>query len=142
MSENKLTIKDRAKNRPKRVPLDQQRASKLDVHKEEGFVYRWVNEKPGRIDSFKLAGWETVSKEEAARYKQAGDASSTGSIAELVVNPTVDIDTKKAILMRIPKEFYDEDQLEKQKKIDSKELSFDPSKANKADEYGNLNVNK
>lgn len=123
-----MTEKSRAIGRPKRVPLHAQRVLDVD-NKDPNFEYRVVNELPGRIDKFLKAGWETVSGDvstsDAGRVQ---DASQLGSVTRRVVNKSARADAQTAILMRIPKEYYDEDQLAKQRQVDEKEASFDPTK--------------
>jgi len=127
-------------NRPKRVPLHEQRNSKLEVSNlDPKFVYRWVNDKPGRIESFKLAGWTIATGEETVIYKQAGDASSIGSGLKQNVNSNPEL-ASQAILMKIPKEFYDEDQKVKQVEVDQIAKSYDPENTLNTDEFGKLKI--
>lgn len=70
----------------------------LDLHREAGYEYRYVNRKAGRVAKFEAADWEPVM-------------DKTGGQVSMVVNPrsgsvsgAVD-----AVLMRKPKEWFDAD---------------------------------
>lgn len=105
--------------RKQRVPVASNRAplayKGLD---KDNFSYRWVIEKDDRIATFLEAGYEFVKP--------------TG---EMVGDPTIDSSKQvgsrvtksagygglKLYLMFLPKQFYDEDQLVKQREIDELE---------------------
>src|SRR3990167_4017063 len=97
-------------NRPKRVSLQDQRNKLTVTDKDPNFVYRYVNDVDDRIAKFKLGGYEVVEK----KNHQIGDPlvdtgqATTTSIVEKAVGGRV-----KALLMRVPKEWYDEDQAKK-----------------------------
>ena len=100
----KLKHPDRLE-RTKRVPfgVPVQRFSSPD---EDGFKYRVFNDnwkkEPGRIQRAMSAGYETVE------HERSGDTVGTNE----------DGSEMKGVLMRIPKELYDQDQVEKQKEND------------------------
>lgn len=107
--------------RPKRVPLYEQKRDILTARKREaGYEYRFVNDVTNsdgsrRVDSFKTAGWEVAPNTQVG----ADDANvSLGSTTEAVVEKATG---RRAVLMRIPKQFYDEDQKAKQRKITQQE---------------------
>lgn len=131
MSDNK----SRAIGRPKRVPLHAQRVLDVD-NKDPNFEYRVVNELPGRVEKFIKAGWEPVSGDvSTSDASRVQDASQLGSVTRRVVNKSSRAEVQTAVLMRIPKEYYEEDQKEKQRKVDEIEQSYDPTKADDVHGY-------
>jgi hypothetical protein len=112
--------------RQTRVPMHQRMP--LTAGSRPGFVRRVVNDRPGRIDRFKLAGW-TVVEDETLGDKYAGQASSVGSLTSKPVGGGM-----TGILMEIPEEMYHEDQTAKMKKVDETERAMI---ADSADSAGN-----
>lgn len=106
-----------ASARPKRTPISSR--NRLSVKNQDpGYVYRVVNDEDDRISRFQEAGYE-ICKEEAVGAvgdRRVDSTSSLGSTAHFSVGKGT-----KAVLMRIPKEWYQEDQLAKQKEIDAVE---------------------
>jgi hypothetical protein len=105
-------------SRPKRVPLHEQKRNVLTISdKDPNYVYRIVNDTGDRINQFKLAGYEVVEhKAKVGEAEVADRNTSLGSGARTPVGAgTV------GILMRIPRDIYDEDQRAKQREIDAKE---------------------
>ncbi len=136
-------MSDKAKNRPKRVPLSLQHKNRLKSAGRPGFVQRWVNDDVGRIEQFKLAGWTLVERDADINHNYAGEASASGSMASRVVNKSPSASTRKAYLMEIPQEHYDEAQRIKQQELDELEVSFDPNKGNvMGADYGKFDINK
>ena len=134
---------DRAKNRPKRVPIAEQQRTVLASATRAGYVRRWVNEDPDRIEKFKLAGWTPVDGKADNNQRQAQDGTNIGSTARRLVNRDRAATTSHAILMEIPQEFYDEDQVAKANVIDQAELAFDPTKRSQdGADYGEMKINK
>lgn len=105
--------------RVKRTPLGPR--NKLTVvGKDPNYEYRIVNDKGDRIGQFQEAGWELV---EASAVK-VGDrrvdvASAEGSKAQISVG-----EGQKAFVMRIKKEWYQDDQEAKQREVDYTEQSM------------------
>lgn len=132
-----MTVK--AKNRPERKPLHRRRM--LDAKTRPGFVRRWVNEEIGAVEAYQEAGYSLVL-EEGANTSDTGaqDASQLGSVTRRVVNRDPNASTKYAVLMEIPEEFYKEDQAEKQRLLDEKEMSWNPEEIKKRnpDLYGSM----
>lgn len=97
--------------RAKRVPLGSLR-QKLHVPeelKEDGYHYHWFNDIPGRLEQAGQAGYEFVG---GTPTGEAGDTNTDiGSRTSTVVDRA---EGTRAYLMRIPKEYYDEDQAAKQ----------------------------
>lgn len=107
------------KSRPKRVPVGSR--NRLAVTgKSDEFEYRIVNDSNGdgqRIAQFKQAGYEFAPDASVSTERIA--ASSEGSVKSIPVGGGT-----TAYLMRIPKEYYLEDQANKQAHIDETERSM------------------
>lgn len=106
-------------SRPKRAPIGSKNI--LAVHnKQADREYRFVNDKDGRVQMFEQNGWVV----EKAEDHQIGDrrvnaASPTGSAARVSVGQG-----DFSVLMSIPTEWYQEDQAEKQQRVDASEQSI------------------
>lgn len=100
--------------RMKRKPINS--ADVLTVNKsdkEDGYIYRFVNDVPGRVKKYMDGGYEPVEDKIETKTPQAGDASQLGSVVRTHVG-----DGTQAVLMRIEQELYDEDQAAIQAKTD------------------------
>ncbi|MGB1214604.1 MAG: hypothetical protein ACPG4X_14665 [Pikeienuella sp.] len=91
--------------RRQRVPMGTPQA-KLSATVEEGYVGRWINDQGGRIIKAREAGYEfaedqTANGEDKRRKAQVGTLPDGSPMF--------------AYLMKIRREFYDEDQAFKQK---------------------------
>jgi len=110
------------RSKPVRVPMHQRnRLSFAGI--EEGFVYRVFNdvEEGERIMAAQAAGYEFVESKEPLGDIRVAEASKLGTkVSKHVGNGT------RGYLMRIPKDLYEEDQLAKQKAIDSTEKTMKP----------------
>jgi len=98
----------------KRVPMHQRQPLSVSG-RDPNFEYRVVNDIPGRVDRFKLAGWVPDDKTDVGD-NIAGRASSMGSTTSAPVGKGTN-----GIVMKIPKELYNEDQMAKQRKVDESE---------------------
>lgn len=135
MSEAKQNA--RRTNRPSRVPLHEQRDVMNVSDRDPDYHYRWVNdvEQGQRVMKFQKAGYEVVQDKVAV-----GDPT-----VESKTDNTSSVNTKyvgnnmKAILMRIPKEWYEEDQAAKQAKVDESEYLMKQEQLRK---YGELRNSK
>lgn len=84
--------------------------------KEDGFEYRVVNDKPGRVRYLQKLGYEIVSDSKIKLGSGTLDESgSLGSAVELEVG--IHMGSQKAVLMRISKEDYAERLKLKQAKV-------------------------
>lgn len=112
----KTTVKARVAKTRKRIPLGT--SHRLAVSNEiPGFKTRLVNDTPGRIARFMDAGYEPVSTDEATiGTSRANVGSPEGSINRIDVGGGL-----HAVLMKIPNEFYEEDQAAKMKRVDASE---------------------
>lgn len=122
-------------SRPKRLTVHDT-ANILTVDgKEDGFVYRWVNDRGTRIDLMKRKGYEIVEDDNIIV-----GAASTVDKAGSNISVTVDKkDGGKAILMRQRQEWYDEDKEAKREITRSKEEALF-RQDEKAGNYGHVKV--
>ena len=104
--------------RPKRVPLHEQRRNRLTfTNQDPNYVYRVVNDIDERIEQFKLAGYEVVEHKVKVGDTAVVDGNvSIGSGARVHVGSG-----RNAVLMRVPRDIYEEDQAKKQREITLKE---------------------
>jgi hypothetical protein len=109
--------------RPKRVPLHRQNI--ISASTKEGYVRRMVNDTDDRIERFKKAGWTPVEGEQIGD-PHAADPSSIGSMSTKSVGAGM-----KAVLMEIPEEHYNEDQNDKQQKVNALEEAMEQDIKNK-----------
>ena len=83
--------------RTERVPFGVP-VKRFNAPEEDGYVYRVFNDnwrkEPGRIERARMAGYETVP------HERSGEAVGTNEDGSEITG----------VLMRIPKELYDEDQ--------------------------------
>lgn len=87
--------------------------SMLDLDR---FVYRWVNETPGRIFSkTKEDDWDIVANDGGA---VKDDSADLGNAVSQVVGTHPDGSPLRAYLVRKPKGFWEDDQKEKQEELD------------------------
>ena len=119
MTIEKEAISKAPSGRVTRIPVSQRNVLTVKG-KDPNYVYRIVNDQDDRITQFKDAGYEIVQKETVeVGDKRASSGSSMGSIATMAVGRG-----QKAYLMRIPREFYVEDQALKQRTVDAQEASI------------------
>jgi hypothetical protein len=93
------------KERTNRVPVGVP-TQRFTVPQNDGYEYRVFNDnwkkEPGRIQRASVGGWELWE------HERSGDAVSTNDDGSEV----------RGVLMRIPKELYDEDQASKNEEMD------------------------
>lgn len=112
-----------ASARPSRTPLGKR--NRLSVKNvDPAYHYRIVNANlstdPDRVQDFIEAGYELVPQAEAGQIgdKRVGSPSALGSTSEISVGQGT-----KAVLMRIRKDWYQEDQTAKQHELDELEAT-------------------
>ena len=86
---------------------------------DDGFVYRWVNDTDDRIQMFEKGGYEKVDHEVEIGSVAVNRATTVGK----TVTKNVGKGTE-AHLMRIKREWYDEDQANKQTQVDDTEAAM------------------
>ena len=116
---NKEAIAKAPVSRVRRTPVGRRNVLTVDG-KEPGFHYHVVNDTGGRIAQFQEAGYEIVaSKDVRIGDKRIGKASADGSLAVVDVGQN-----QKAYVMRIPDEYYEEDQAAKQAHVNDTETAM------------------
>lgn len=120
MSREKAMQSPSRVGRPQRTPVSGR--SVLTVKgKDPNYEYRFVNDTGDRVAAFQEGGWEPVPASEVRVGDVRVEAPSVeGSIAQASVSRQT---REKAILMKIPKDLYDDDQKAKQAQIDQLEAS-------------------
>jgi hypothetical protein len=105
--------------------------------KDENYEYRFVNDDGDNVADKIAAGWDPVLRSETVVGDSRVDsAASEGSIQQISVGQG-----KKAILMKIQKDWYDDDQLEKQKLIDKTEAATKADALSGSD-YGKVEISR
>jgi len=121
-----------ASARPKRTPLSSR--NRLSVrNKEAGFTYRIFNDEDDRISRAQEAGWEFCPTESvgAVGDKRVDNTSSLGSVSHFSVGKGT-----KAVLMRIPEDWYKEDKAVEQRELDEVENTMQNDRSRS--DYGNF----
>ena len=125
---------DRAK-RPNRIPVSGNRDLITVKGKDPAFEYRIVRDAPGRLDKFLDAGYEVVTHEAKVGDPRVGTPAAEGSPVKISMGGG-----EQGYLMRIPKEWYEEDQKAKQDEIDARETQM--IRRHKQDHYGIAEITK
>lgn len=111
------------------------RRNKLSIQgKEPGFEYRIVNDSDDRVMDLQERGYEIVTHAATVGDKRVGIPKKEGTPIEISVGGG-----KKAYLMRIKQEWYDEDQLAKQADID---ITEDSLRTSPDGDYGRVEIAK
>lgn len=131
-TEEKATVVAKApRGRVRRTPVGIR--GRLNVrNKDPKFQYRIVNDENGRVDQFLDAGYEIVTGNETIGDSRLNQPSKEGSPVSTHVGNGI-----KGVLMRIPTEWYEEDQEEKQKFINEKESVISRTEG----QYGRVDSN-
>lgn len=113
------TTRSTRKQRPQRTPVGIR--GRLNVrNKDPNYEYRVVNDENGRVHTFEDAGYEVVQGgNESIGDSRLNQPSAEGSVVQAHVGNGV-----KGVLMRIPKDWYNEDQHAKRVFIDEKERTI------------------
>lgn len=120
----KESIAQKRATRTKRTPIGTK--SRLAVYnKDPNYEYRFVNDVRDRVAIFQENGWEPVpASENQVGDKRVENPSTMGSVASVMVGVTGHSDAGKAVLMRIPKDWYAEDQAAKAALVDAREQTM------------------
>ena len=122
--------------RPKRTPISGRNVLTVQG-KDPGYAYRIVNDSGDRVEMFKNAGWELVDdKDVRVGDRQVNRASAEGSKAQVSVGGG-----QKAFVMRIPKDWYEEDQKAKMERVTELEQSM-KKQALTSNDYGKLEISR
>ncbi len=129
------TTKSTKTTRTRRTPINGQR-NVLNVRgKDPNYSYRIVNDVDDRINEFLERGYEVVTDEDVkVGDKRVAKPTQSGSAVELSVGGGT-----KAFLMRIKKEWYDEDQEAKAAKTTEIENQM-KADARKDGNYGSIKI--
>ena len=118
----------RATNRPKRTPLGARNRLSFDKQ-DPNFVYRVINDSDDRLQRAQEAGYEFVVSDEQLGDKRVAEGGKIDSRVSKPVGNGV-----RGFLMRIPREYYDEDQKVKVDRTEDAEKAMKPNTAK--NEYG------
>lgn len=135
MSEVKEAIAKAPSGRVQRTPVGTRNVLTVSG-KDPDYVYRIVNDSGDRVQEFLDAGYELV-KESSVKVgdKRVNKASAEGSVSQISVGQG-----QKAFVVRIKREWYDEDQAAKQQKVNELEAA---TKAKALDgTYGKLEISR
>jgi len=135
MSDIKEAIAKAPESRVKRTPIGTRNVLTV-AGKDPNYVYRIINDSGDRVQEFMEAGYELV-KDDSVKVgdKKVNKSSSEGSLSQVSVGQG-----QKAFVVRIKKEWYEEDQAAKQLRVDELENS---TKAKALDgTYGKLEITR
>ena len=117
-----------------RKPLNQRGPQAIAGEKNPEFEYRFVNDTGSRIQNFKAAGYEFVTGDDLiVGDNRVSDAADLGSAKRVISN-----DGTTSYLMRIKKDWYEEDQASKAAAIKEQEAAMKQEAATGM--YGKLNI--
>lgn len=124
------------RDEPQRVPVFEARRNAIIVtNRDPNFEYRIVNDVGDRITMFKNGGWEVVDS--GAEF-DTGEASTVGSVQARPVGDNV-----QGFLMRIKKEWYDEDQARKARATQEEEDHITQTgKYGESGSYGSVKISR
>ena len=126
-------------NRPSRIPVGSARDILTVQGKDPNYMYRWVLDdpkRPGRLQRFKDGGYEVVTDVNEIGDKTVDRGKRLGSA---ITRPD---GGSTLVLMRILKEWYDEDQVLKADKISSLEQTMIADEQGSEGRYGNMTVQR
>jgi hypothetical protein len=135
MTNQKEQVAKSPSGRVRRTPLGQRQV--LSVRgKDPNFEYRIVNDTGDRVQRFLDAGWENVPADQIeVGDKRINSPSPEGSKAQVSVGQGL-----KAYVLRIKKEWYEEDQAAKQAEVNRIEEATRKDALN--GNYGKLEVTR
>lgn len=115
MANEKESVAKAPRGRTTRTPIGVRNRMGAS-NKDPNYEYRFVTDKDGRVEQMQEYGWELAVGNENVGVSRLSVPSAEGSVKSVHVG-----NGDKAILMRIPKEYYEEDQRAKQILINEKE---------------------
>lgn len=108
-------------DRPERTPIHHSRDILTVKNPPKGYVLRWVKDQQTRVQLFLDAGYEFITD----AGLEVGDKSPTSSTASgSTITRMGGADGTALVLMGIKEEYYNEDQIAKQTKIDEQEQAM------------------
>lgn len=121
--------------RVRRTPIRERNVLSV-TGKKEGYHYRIVNDTGDRVAQFKEAGYELVDASEVQiGDKRVSQPTAVGTTATASVGGGM-----KGVVMRIPQEWYNEDQSSKQEQLKELERSMKETAQNGT--YGTLDISR
>lgn len=117
-----------------RVPVSGPRDVLKIYGEDPNYVYRFVNDVNNRIARFQRGGWDIVTDDLEVGAPRVGVPESEGTPVKVSVGSGV-----QAYLMRIRREWYEEDQAAKQRAIDDTEAAM-RAESNKDGMYGKIST--
>jgi len=106
--------------RATRKPLHQRGPLSISGEKDPNFHYRFVNDRGSRISNHQDAGWEFVDEDTlVVGDSRVKDVSDIGSARRVTSD-----DGTVSFLMKIKKEFYEEDQAAKRTQNEEQERAL------------------
>jgi len=121
--------------RPERKSLFQRGPQAIAGDKDPDYVYRFVNDTGSRVANFQSAGYEIVRDENLV----VGDNRVFDPSASEPGKKVISNDGTVSYLMRIKKEWHEEDQAAKQAYIDETEGAIKQTASQGAD-YGSVKL--
>lgn len=142
MQSNEKNEQPVKRERPNRTPLKMSGRNVTTVSgKEKGFHYHIFNDTGDRVEQMKERGYEVVTHEVSVGDRRAASSKKVGSPVVLNVGAGT-----KGVLMRIPQDWYDEDQKEKLRMADSMEEAItgkrNPQTGELSGDYGSVSISK
>ena len=135
MNEIKEAISKAPKSRVTRTPVGTRNVLTV-AGKDPAYEYRIINDAGDRVQEFLDAGYELV-KDESVKVgdKRVNKATSEGTLSQISVGQG-----QKAFVVRIKKEWYNEDQATKQARVSELEASTKAKALNGT--YGDFKVER
>ena len=134
-----LVDKPRAKRgKRERIPVNGNTKNLLTVEgKDPDYYYRWVLDDPDRVSKFKDAAYEFVMQDENLKVgdRKVDTSAGTSSLVEMKAGMG-----RKYVLMKLPKEFREDDRRAKHRAIDETEAEM--QREAKRDRYGKFEIDR
>lgn len=135
---DKETKKDAlVRERKERTPVGGARDVLTVNGKDPNYVYRWVLDAPGRVTRFEQGGYEVVTDALEIGQRTVDRESKVGSAVTKASGSGGTL-----VLMRILKEWYDEDQQAKQDRIDDLEATMRQEATQRDSDYGKFDIGR
>ncbi len=135
MSNEKEAIAKAPRGRTQRTPIGQRNVLTV-AGKDPNYVYRIVNDSGDRVQEFLDAGYELVEASSVrVGDKRVNSASAEGTVSQISVGQG-----QKAMVMRIKREWYNEDQAAKQVQVNELESTIKQKALDGT--YGKLEISR
>jgi hypothetical protein len=130
-----MTARSTPQKRVVRKPLSARGPLNITGEKDPNFHYRFINDVGSRVYNYQQAGYEIVTDGDlTVGDSRVSDASDLGSPRRVVGDQGT-----TSVLMRIPKEYFDEDQAKKNAALDEQDQAM-KQQATKDLDYGKLQI--